>query len=81
MLNFGGVPFLFISFGCIKYIVDFFGGPHLLLFSHEPTVQKIGDTNTQTTLNPQVGPYQYNFYKWSYDPYKWPYKWVAGVKL
>ena len=18
-------------------------------------------------------------YKWSYDPYKWPYKWVTGV--
>jgi len=24
-----------------------------------------------------VGPY--DRYKWSYSPYKWPYKWVTGV--
>ena len=25
----------------------------------------------------KVGPY--DRYKWSYNPYKWPYKWVTGV--
>ena len=26
----------------------------------------------------KVGPLLYSC-KWSYNPYKWPYKWVAGV--
>ncbi len=27
----------------------------------------------------KVGPYC--CYKWGYNPYKWPYKWVTGVKF
>ena len=27
----------------------------------------------------KVAPYTLYSYKWSYNPYKWPYKWVTGV--